>query len=224
MQLDFWRPMKYKLVCFDLDGTIIDDIIFIWQTLNEGLGVSKEVRQFGIDSFKSGKFSYSEWAHYDIEEWKKAGTTKEKILELLKPLKLVKGAKETLVGLKKEGYKLALISGSIDIALDILLPDYDEIFDDVFINKLKFNDDGSIDAIEPTAHDFEHKATALKDIAKREGLDLKECVFVGDHENDVHVAEEAGFSIAFNCKSDMLAQISDVVIEKKDLREIIKYL
>ena len=216
--------MKYKLICFDLDGTIIDDVIFIWQTLNEGLGVSKAARQHGIDSFKSGKFTYNEWAHYDIAEWKKLNATKEKILSLLKDLKLVSGARETLSKLKEEGYKLALISGSLDIALHILLPDYNEIFDDVFINKLKFNDDGSIDTVDPTKHDFEHKATALKEIAAREGLELSECVFVGDHENDLYVAEEAGFSIAFNCKSDMLAQISDVVIKKKDLREILKHL
>ncbi len=34
--------MKYKLVCFDLDGTIVDDTVFIWQTLHEHFKTDKK--------------------------------------------------------------------------------------------------------------------------------------------------------------------------------------
>ncbi len=36
--------MKYKLVCFDLDGTIVDDTIFIWQTIHNHLKTDKKRR------------------------------------------------------------------------------------------------------------------------------------------------------------------------------------
>ncbi len=42
--------------------------------------------------------------------------------------------------------------------------------------------------------------------------------------NDIEIAKLAGFSIAFNSKSEELNEVSDVVIEKKDLREILEYL
>ena len=49
-------------------------------------------------------------------------------------------------------------------------------------------------------------------------------MFVGDHDNDVEIAKTAGFSIAFNSKSEKLNDAVDVVIRKKDLKEILNYI
>ena len=65
---------------------------------------------------------------------------------------------------------------------------------------------------------------ALKQIAEREKIKLEECVFVGDHDNDLKIAEEAGLSIAFNAHSEELKKVANVVVAKKDLREILKYV
>lgn len=215
--------MKYKLVCFDLDGTIIDEIIFIWKTIHQALGTDKENKQY-VEEFYNKKITYEQWAKKDIELFKKAGANKEKLMEIIKPLKLMPGALETIKKLKKQGLKLAIISGSLDLALEHAFPEYKKFFDDILINKIFFNEDGSIKDLEATKFDVEHKATGLKEICKRENIDPKECVFIGDNHNDVHIAELAGLSIAFNCKSETLAEIADVVIEKKDLREILKHI
>ena len=37
--------MKYKLACFDLDGTIIDETIYIWQTIHEHLATDEHKRE-----------------------------------------------------------------------------------------------------------------------------------------------------------------------------------
>ena len=68
------------------------------------------------------------------------------------------------------------------------------------------------------------KALALKKIADREKISLKECVFVGDYLNDMKIIQEAGLGIAFNCTHEDLRKVADVVIEKKDLREILKFI
>ena len=34
--------MQYRLVCFDLDGTLVDNTIFIWQTLHEYFQTDRE--------------------------------------------------------------------------------------------------------------------------------------------------------------------------------------
>lgn len=216
--------MRYKLVCFDFDGTIIDETIFIWQIIHDNLDTDKEKRKEGVDNFYSGKITYEQWAKSDVELLKKAGADKKRLMEIIKPLKLMPGALETIKELKSRGIKLAIISGSIDIALELLIPDYRDFFDDVMINRLSFNEDGSIKDIEATKFDMEHKATGLKYIAGREKIPLSECVFIGDNHNDIHIAEIAGLSIAFNCKSESLAEVSDVLIEKKDLREILKHI
>lgn len=216
--------MPYKLICFDLDGTLIDETIFVWQTIHDALKTDKEARKKAMDDFYSGRISYSEWARHDIRIWKREGANKKILLNAIKPLKLMKGAMETLRTLKKRKLKLAIVSGSIDIALKSVLPNYKEFFDDVYINKIIFEKNGKIKKIIPTKYDIEHKGLALKEIAKKEKIKLKECVFIGDHHNDVNIAKIAGLSLAFNCKSDKLAQISDVLIKKKDLREILKYI
>ena len=71
---------------------------------------------------------------------------------------------------------------------------------------------------------MEHKATALREIAEKHNIKLSECVFIGDHHNDVIVAKVAGLSIAFNCKSEDLRKAANICIEKKDLREILKFI
>ena len=96
--------MKFKLICFDLDGTIIDETTFIWQTIHEHLKTDSEKRKKATEEFYDKKISYEEWAKHDVELWKEKGATKKEILSALEPLKLMKGAKETIVELKKKGF------------------------------------------------------------------------------------------------------------------------
>ena len=57
-----------------------------------------------------------------------------------------------------------------------------------------------------------------------EGIDISETVFVGDGENDIAILKEAGLGIAFCPKSNKVREAADVVIEKRDVREILKHL
>lgn len=216
--------MKYKLVVFDLDGTIIDETIFIWQTIHDHLSIDQVIRNRMSEKFYNKEISYEEWALHDIKMWQEKNATKEDIFKALKPLKLMNGALETLNELKRKGIKLAIISGSLNIALEKVFPDYKDYFDYCFLNKIYFNEDGSIKSLKATEFDFEHKADGLKYISEKENIDVKDIVFVGDHDNDIYIAELAGFTIAFNSKSEKLNKIADVIIEKKDLREILKWI
>jgi len=118
--------------------------------------------------------------------------------------------------------KLAVISGSLNIVLDKLLPDHD--FDHVLINRMLFDGQGHIAGGVPTKFDMANKAAGLAVIAAKENIPLESCVFVGDNFNDISVVRAAGLGIAFNCKSQELAQVADVVIKGKDLREILNYV
>ena len=215
---------KYKLVCFDVDGTLIDNVKFSWNIFHDYFKVDMERRENARNDFFSGKISYLQWAQHDISMWKEKGARKQDFLKAIEHLSLMNGAMETLQELKKNNLKLAIISGSMNILLEKFIPNYNEFFDDVFLSKIYFGEDGKITSIEPTEFDIEKKAEALKQIAKRENIRLEECVFVGDYLNDLKVIQEAGLGIAFNCKHDELKKAADVVIEKKDLREVLRYI
>jgi len=218
--------MKYKLVCFDVDGTLVDNITFSWQLFHDHFKVDHKKRAEMRSKFYKGEISYLEWANHDINMWLDKGATKKDFFKALKQndVKLMEGSIETIKELKNKGYKLAIISGSLNIVLEYALPNYKDYFDDVFLSYIHFNEDGTVNKVEATEYDMMKKADALKLIAKRENLKLSECVFIGDHHNDVQIAEIAGLSIAFDAKDDELRKVADVIIDKKDLKEILKFL
>jgi len=214
--------MKYKLVCFDLDGTLVDGTIFVWQTLHDYFQTDKERRRDAFEKAMRNEITYEEWFNCDLELMGERGATRDGILDAIAPMRLVPGVQETLTALKRRSLRLAVISGSLQIVLDTLLPDHD--FDHVLINSILFDERGGIVGGIPTKYDMARKAQGLEMIAAKEGIPLESSVFVGDNYNDVAAIEAAGLGIAFNCKSEELARVADVVVPGKDLREVLRHI
>jgi phosphoserine phosphatase len=216
------RDLRYPLVCFDLDGTLVDDTVFIWQTLHERFGTDRAARRRARDDFFAGRIAYARWFETDLELLDRAGATKPAILLVLDDLRQMAGARETLAELRRRGHRLAVISGSLDIVLERVFPDL--CFDHVLINRIRFNADGRIEGGTPTSYDLEHKAAGLRELCRREGIGTDRTAFVGDNVNDLWIAREAGLSIAFNCKSGELRRACGAEVREKDLRGILPLL
>jgi HAD superfamily phosphoserine phosphatase-like hydrolase len=210
------RSLKYPLMCFDLDVTLVDDTVFIWKTLHDTLKSDQVLRKRARDDYFAGRITYKEWFDCDLELFDRAGADKNKILATIDALKPMPGAFEIIDELKKRGHILAIVSGSLDIVVDRLFGK--DRFDHLLINRISFDVSGRIAGGEPTPYDFKGKAEGLKELARRESLPLSATAFVGDNENDLWIAKAAGLAIAFNCKSDELKNICQVEIKEKDLR------
>jgi phosphoserine phosphatase len=213
------RGNHCRVVCFDVDGTLVDDTLFIWESLHEHFRTDQEAREQARDDYFSGRLDYPGWFQHDIELLRAAGATRGGIVARIRSMRPMTGAQETLEALTRWGYRLAVISGSIDLVLAELFPA--EPFAHVLINRFHFDSAGELIGGEPTPFDLERKADGLREVARREGVTPAECAFVGDNFNDVEAAREAGLGLAFNCQSPELEAAADLVVPGRDLRAIL---
>jgi phosphoserine phosphatase len=210
-----------RLVCFDLDGTLIDKTVFIWSTLHEHFASDPRKRKQAAADYRSGRISYPDWFETDLELLKAGGADRDKIFKTLESLKLTAGAKDCLSTLKDRGYKLGLISGSIDVVLEHFFPE--KPFDHVLINRIDFDEAGQIAGGTPTPYDLEGKADGLLELARREGLSVSQCAFIGDNFNDLPVMKAAGFSIGVFVKDPQVIAAVDLHYKGGDLRDLLPH-
>lgn len=214
----------FALVAFDVDGTLIrgPDGMTVWEVLNKHFTGAPEVNRERWALYNAGKLSYADWVALDITGWKDSGASREDLVRAFEPLELVDGAREALHALKSSGLRLFAISGTLDLMLDTVFSDHP--FEEVYCNHIGFDDAGRISHWKATPFDMRGKADLLRGIALREEIQRKRCAFVGDNGNDVWIAREAGFTIAFNSSSRELEEVSDVVVRSDDLRDVLPHL
>jgi phosphoserine phosphatase len=214
--------LKYPLVCFDVDGTLVDDTIFVWQTLHDHFATDPALRKKAHDDFFAGRITYADWFHWDLKLLSAAGATLPRIRDVLDMLRPMDGAREALLDLHARGHVLAIVSGSLDIVVAHLFADVP--FKHVLVNHVAFDADGRISGGIPTPYDLEGKAEGLAELCRREGIDPSRAAFVGDNDNDLWIAKAAGLAIAFNCKSDELRAACRIEVPGKDLRAVARFI
>jgi len=209
-----------KLIAFDVDGTLVEhhERLVIWQLLNRRFGGGIEVSDQRYHDFMAGAFSYEEWVHLDLADWIAGGATRKEMVEVVRELDLIEDARSVIDRLEEKGYRLAVISGTLDLVVDEFFPAHP--FAEVYTNCVHFDAEERLESITATQYDMEGKAHALADLAERFGLTLEECAFVGDNTNDVAVAKAAGFSVAFNAKSEQLVEAADAVVSGPSLKVV----
>lgn len=201
-----------KLIAFDLDNVLID-----------GEAIDEIGKLMGVESEISELTKKAMEGDLDFETALKErtallkGASVENIKEVVSKIPLMEGAEETIAELKKRGYKIATITGSFEIIANRMKDDLglDYAFSNV-LHEEKGKLTGEVSGPLVTGS----KAEILKEIMEMEKVKAEESAAVGDGANDVSMLEEAGLGIAFNAKP-VLKEKADVVIEKKDLREIL---
>ncbi len=214
--------MQHRLVAFDLDGTLAEGVVYVWKLLHEHFGTDPARRRAAHDAYFSGRLSYAGWFGTDLELLAEKGAHRAALLAALHAVRPALGALEVLQHLRAQGRIVAVISGSVDLLLEHLFPQFR--FDHVLINRLHFAADGRLIGGEPTPYDMERKADGLAELARRAGLRLTDCAFCGDNENDLQVLGAAGLGIAVNPRTARVVAAADRVLEGSDLRGLLPLL
>jgi HAD superfamily phosphoserine phosphatase-like hydrolase len=217
-----------KIVGFDVDGTLVPEIPYSWEEFHRVFNIDRKRLDRILQDYLSGKITFEEWGIRDTALWIEKNLRKPDFVAAINEnFRLANGTIELLNELKSKNYILAVISGSLSIVLETLLPDFNNIFSHVYIGHLTFNNNGLLSGFvsgNVLKNGNEDKLGELKIICKKEQVHLNNTVFIGDNTNDLEALKSAGLGIAFRPQSSRVTEASDVIIKENNLMKVLEYL
>ncbi|MDF2802040.1 MAG: Haloacid dehalogenase domain protein hydrolase [Anaerocolumna sp.] len=208
---------KLKLVCFDLDDTLIREIhsVMLPCILNgkeKEHSFIQEQEEKGLIDYKSADYLRAKLL-VGLEECKIA----QSFLEIAKPLKNIKSVVKTL---QEQNIKCIVITvGPKQVAKvtcniwgfdDYYGSEY-EVLDGVFTGNI-LNYIGA-----------EQKIECLQDFCRHNSIKPHECISVGDGSTDIPIFEYCGKSIAIN-SSPEVRESATYAVDTDDLTDILKHI
>jgi len=208
--------MKYKMICLDMDGVLLNDTRNTWMEVHKAFGTLEE-----------GLALTEKYLHTDYNRlvkevvgrlWK--GRNATAYIEICERIPFMKGIEELFLFIKENQLVSTIISGgSMRVARRI-----DSLFevDHVYANELIITD-GKVSGefIWPVGVGHGEKARIVRHLAQDYGISLDEIIFVGDSENDVDAFGIAGLAIAFNTTDERVRKAAHVVVESNDLQDVV---
>jgi phosphoserine phosphatase len=205
-----------KLCVFDFDSTLMDGETIDF--LAEPLGLGEKVAEI-TEMAMRGELDFFESLITRVKLLE--GLEVEQVDRICRSLPYMPGAKETIEELKKRDYRVVVFSGGFrnatSYAKDIL--GFDADFSNVLHAK-----DGRLTGLVGGEMMFDFsKGDMLRRLQKVLGVEPNDTVAVGDGANDRSMFAYAAKRVAFNAK-EVLKKEANVIIEKKDLRELLNCL
>lgn len=217
------RKGRYRVIAFDLDGTLLRGIDFSWTVVWKHLGFPEAVYRGAMRDYRKGKTTYQEWCELACAHFRAKNLRRGDFAKIVNGITVTKNLEETLTTLRDSGFILALISGGIDTFIEEMIPSAAELFD-ICINRLRYDQpSGLISGVDSTPFDFEGKTMALEAICKRHGCSLKEAVFVGEGFNDEDVINKVGLGIAYP-PGETAIDAAAMEVKEDDLSKILSYV
>lgn len=182
-----------RLVCFDMDSTLIETEVI--DELAERAGVGEQVRAITERAMR-GEIDFCESFAERVALLK--GLDESVMREIAENLPVTEGVERMMQVLKRAGYKTAILSGGFTYFGNYLKQKYG--IDYVYANDLEIVDGKLTGRYLGEIVDGKRKAELLKLIAQVENVDIAQTIAVGDGANDLPMLATAGLGIAFHAK------------------------
>lgn len=189
---DMYRRTR-RLVCFDMDSTLIEAEVIDELAIEAGIG--DQVAEI-TEQAMQGKIDFDESFRRRVALLK--GLDESVLERVAERLKLTEGAEQLLHMLNTLGYKTAILSGGFTYFARHLQKKLK--IDYVHANELDIQDGKVTGEVKGIIVNGERKAELLKEIAHHEGIKLDQVIAVGDGANDLPMLSIAGLGIAFRAK------------------------
>lgn len=182
-----------RLICFDMDSTLIETECI--DELAVRAGVGDQVKAV-TEAAMRGEIDFCESFKRRVSLLK--GLDESVMKEIAENLPITEGVPRALKILKKYGYKIAILSGGFSYFGNFLKNKFG--IDYVYANELEIEDGKLTGNYIGDIVDGKRKAELLRLIAQIENLDLQQVIAVGDGANDLPMLNIAGLGIAFHAK------------------------
>lgn len=197
-QDNMYRRMR-RLICFDMDSTLIETEVI--DELADRAGVGKEVRAI-TESAMRGEIDFIESFTRRVALLK--GLDVSVMRDIAEKLPITEGVDRLMYVLKSYGYKIAILSGGFTYFGNYLKDKYG--IDYVYANELEIDENGKLTGrYVGDVVDGRRKAELLRLIAQVEKVDIAQTIAVGDGANDLPMLSLAGLGIAFHAKPKVVA-------------------
>lgn len=195
---NMFRRMR-RLICFDMDSTLIQTEVIDELAMRAGVG--DEVKAI-TESAMRGEIDFKESFTRRCSLLK--GLDVSVMRDIAENLPITEGVDRLMYVLKKYGYKIAILSGGFTYFGEYLQKRYG--IDYVYANELEIDENGKLTGnYVGEVVDGKRKAELLRLIAQVEKVDLQQTIAVGDGANDLPMLAEAGLGIAFHAKPRVVA-------------------
>ena len=205
-----------KLAVFDFDSTLMDGETL--EFLAKELGIGEKVKAI-TDKAMRGEIDFFESLQERVALLK--GLPVTKVDEICRNLPMMNGAKEVVQGLKNAGYKVICFSGGFKNGTETFAQNVglDADFSNILHSK-----DGVLTGLIGGEMMFSYsKGEMLKRIQAILGVMPQDTIVVGDGANDLSMFKYADKRVAF-CAKPVLKEQANIIIDNKDLKEILNYI
>ena len=194
---DIYRRSR-RLICFDMDSTLIETEVI--DELAERAGVGDKVREITASAMR-GEIDFRESFSQRVALLK--GLDVSVMEEIARSLPITEGLERMMTILKRVGYKTAILSGGFTYFGNYLRQKYG--FDYVYANELEIEDGRLTGRYVGEVGDGRRKAELLRLLCQFEEINIAQSVAGGDGANDLPMLNLAGLGIAFHAKPKVKA-------------------
>lgn len=196
-QDNMYRRMR-RLICFDMDSTLIETEVIDELAIRAGVGdqvkaITERAMRGEIDFVESFRERVALLKGLDVSVMQ----------DIAENLPITEGVDRLMFVLKKYGYKIAILSGGFTYFGRYLQQKYG--IDYVYANELEVVDGKLTGRYIGDVVDGKRKAELLRLIAQVEKVDIAQTIAVGDGANDLPMLGVAGLGIAFHAKPKVVA-------------------